>query len=124
MAQYTQMTPEDFWFIMAERQWRSCRVWRSADDQLTLAPANGDHAVHRQDTGLQRSVHRSAVHNGGSGHLHRTEGMGIQRQTVQGTADGVDDPAQQFPAHADVRYPAGAPGHTARRYAAAAQQTR
>ncbi len=46
------------------------------DDELTLAAANGDHRVDGLDAGLQRLVHRLAVHHAGRLQLERATALG------------------------------------------------
>ena len=87
-----------------------------ADDELPLAPANGDHGVDGQDAGLHGGIHGGAVHDGRSGAFHLAEVVGLEGLAVQGTADGVHHPAQQVLAHGHVADAAGASDHGARRH--------
>ena len=65
-----------------------------ADDQLTLAAANGDHRVDGLDAGLQRLLDRLAVKDSGRRRLNGTiVGSFDWAFTVDGLAQRVDDTA-------------------------------
>jgi hypothetical protein len=53
-----------------------------ADDQLALAAADRDHAVDGLDAGLQRLLHRLAVHNAGRDALDGVVRGGLDRPAV------------------------------------------
>src|SRR5690606_31338560 len=69
-----------------------------ADDQLPLAPADGDHGVDGLPPRLQGGVHRLAVDDAGGRRFHRAElDAGVDgARFVQGLTHGVDHPAQQL----------------------------
>ena len=78
-----------------------------ADDQLTLAPADGEHGVDSQDAGLHGGIHRLAVHDAGSGGLDGGVALGSDGTlAVYRDAQGVDDPAQKALAHGQTGGPA------------------
>ena len=72
-----------------------------ADDQLALAPADGNHGVDGLDAGLHRGVHRLAHHHVGRGALHGHGLFGSHR------AFAVQRPAQRVNHTANQRVPHG-----------------
>ena len=79
-----------------------------ADDQLPLAPANGNHGVNGLDSGLHRRIHRLADHHVGSHLLHRPGARGADGAlAVQGTAQGVNNPPDQRVTHRNLNNLAG-----------------
>ena len=80
-----------------------------ADDQLTLAPADGEQSVDGQQAGLHGLIDRLAVDDAGSGPLHGVEGVGLDGvAAVDGAAQGIHHPAQEAFAHRDAGHLAGA----------------
>ena len=76
-----------------------------ADDELPLAPADGEHGVHRQKAGLHGGVHRLAVQDAGGRGLDGPVVRGADvAPAVDGLAQGVHHPAQEGVAH---RHPGG-----------------
>src|SRR5258705_3274672 len=68
-----------------------------ADDQLALAAADGNHAVDRLQTGLQRLFDRLARDNTGRFELDTPALFGIDRSTaVDRFAQGIDHPADDL----------------------------
>ena len=81
-----------------------------ADDQLALAAADRGHRVDRLDAGLQRLVHRLALHDAGRLQL---EGAAARRSSISprpsiGVAERVDDAAEVAVADGDREDLAGA----------------
>ncbi len=67
-----------------------------ADDQLTLAAADGDHRVDGLDACLHGRVNALAHHHVGGDTLHRAELAGLDRTfSVDGLADRVHDAPDQ-----------------------------
>ena len=81
-----------------------------ADDQLPLAPADVGHGVDRLDAGLQRLLHRLALHHRGRLQLQGPGGLGLDVALgVQRAAQRVDHPAEEAVAHRYRQHPAGVP---------------
>ena len=81
-----------------------------ADDQLALAPADVGHGVDRLDAGLQRLLHRLALHHRRGLELQGPGGLGLDvALAVQGAAQRVDHPAQEAVADRHRQDPAGVP---------------
>ena len=77
------------------------------DDELPLAPADGEHGVHRQKAGLHGGVHRLAVQDAGGRGLDGPVVRGADvALAVDGLAQGVHHPAQEGVAHG---HPGGLP---------------
>ena len=71
-----------------------------ADDQLALAAADGNHAVDRFQTGLQRLFDRLARDNTGRFELDTPALFGIDRSTaIDRFAQGIDHAADKLFAH-------------------------
>ena len=71
-----------------------------ADDQLTLAAANGDHRVDGLDAGLEWDTDALALENAGRGRLDRVEADGVDRAlAVDRLTQRVDDAADERLAH-------------------------
>src|SRR5579875_1371359 len=67
-----------------------------ADDQLPLAAADRGHRVDGLDAGLQRLLHRLAVHHRRRLGLQRAQLGGLDRPlAVQRLAERPDDPAEE-----------------------------
>src|SRR5690606_23090994 len=67
-----------------------------ADDELALAAADGDHRVDRLDAGLQRLVHRLALHDAGRLELEGATTLRLDlAEPVDRVAERVDDPAEE-----------------------------
>ena len=65
-----------------------------ADDQFSLAAANGDHGIDGFDTGLQRNVHRFPVDNARCGHFNGAVVFGGDRAfPIDGLAQRIDHAA-------------------------------
>ena len=80
------------------------------DDQLALAAADGGHGVDGLDAGLQRLLHRLALHDRGGLQLQGAPALGLDlAQAVERTAEGVDDAAEVAVADRDREDLAGAP---------------
>ncbi len=80
-----------------------------ADDQLTLAAADGDHGVDGLDAGLHRLVHTLALHDARRLQLERaTTGGRDLAETVDRVAERVDDAAEVAVADGDREHLAGA----------------
>ena len=80
-----------------------------ADDQLTLAAADGDHGVDGLDAGLQRLLDRLTVDDAGSAALNGAVLGGLDGAcTVDGLAQCVDHAADQGIAHRHGHHLAGA----------------
>ena len=78
-----------------------------ADDQLPLAPPDGNHGVDGLDSGLHRGVHRLAHHHVGSNRFGGTAaGGGYRPLAVQRPAQGVDHAADEGVADRDFDDPA------------------
>ena len=76
-----------------------------ADDQLSLAPAYGDHAVDALDPGLDGGIHRLPSHHVGRYYFHGTKLVPFNWSlAIQWPPQGVYHPSQQRFAH-------GHPGH-------------
>ena len=74
-----------------------------ADDQLALAAADRDHGVDRLDAGLERLVHRLALHDARRLELGGTRLLGLDLAlAVERPAERVDDAAQQLLADRDL----------------------
>ena len=85
-----------------------------ADDQLPLAPPDGDQRVDGLDAGLHRLVHRLATGDARGLDLHAAPGdAGERALAVDRLAQGVDHPAQQAVADRHVEDAAGGPHHLA-----------
>jgi hypothetical protein len=79
-----------------------------ADDQLALAAADVGHGVDRLDTGLQRLLHRLALHHRRRLELQGPGGLGLDvAPAVQRAAQRVDHPAEEAVAHRHRQHPAG-----------------
>jgi hypothetical protein len=63
-----------------------------ADDQLALAPADGDHAVDRLDTGLERLGHRLARGDAGRLEFQRAAQRRVDGALAVERADPADRP--------------------------------
>ncbi len=71
-----------------------------ADDQLALAAADRNHGVDGLDAGLQRLLHRAAIHYAGRDGFHRTRFAGSNGPfAVDGFAQRVHYAANQSFAH-------------------------
>ena len=82
-----------------------------ADDQLPLAPADGDHGVDGQDARLEGPVHRLPGDHAGGLVLNGPGLGGLDgAQAVDGLAQGVHRAAQHGVPHGDAGGPAGALG--------------
>ena len=82
-----------------------------ADDQLTLATADGDHGVDGHETGLHRLAHRLARHDAGGLELDgATVGRVNRAEAVDGLAERVHDTAEHGVPDGDVH---DAPGGAA-----------
>ena len=80
-----------------------------ADDQLTLAPADGEHGVDGQNARLHGGVHRLTVNNAGRRALdHAVFVHGDVSAAVDGRAQGVHHAANHAVGHADTGGLAGA----------------
>ena len=80
-----------------------------ADDQLTLAPANGHQGIDGLDAGLQRHGHRLSGDNAGGRAFHRSGVGGQQRAAaVHRAAQAVYHAADQLLAHRHLHYLPGA----------------
>ena len=80
-----------------------------ADDQLTLAAADGDHGVDGLDAGLQRLLDGLALDDAGGAALNGAVLGGLDGAcAVDGLAQCVDDTADQCLAHRDGHDLAGA----------------
>src|SRR5574337_1269679 len=67
-----------------------------ADDQLALAAAHRHGGVHRLQPGRERARYRRALEDAGGFGLDRPQRRRVQwLPTITGTAQGIDDPAQQ-----------------------------
>ena len=74
-----------------------------ADDQLTLAAADGEHGVDGQDAGVKRGIHALALQNAGGLLLDGVVAFGVHRAlAVNGLAQRVDDAAQETITHRDA----------------------
>ncbi len=81
-----------------------------ADDQLALAPADGDHGVDGLDPGLQRLVHGLAAHDARRLDLHPAVDTADDGPlAVDRLAEGVDHAAQHGVADKDGQDAAGRP---------------
>ena len=79
------------------------------DDELTLAAANGDHAVDGLDTGLKRHGNGLTLDDAGRGAFHRGIAGGFHRAfAIDGRTEGIDDTADEGFAHRDRHNTAGA----------------
>ena len=79
-----------------------------ADDQLSLAAADGDHGVNGLDTRVHRRVDALAHHHVGGDALHRPGALVANGAlAVQGAPQGVHHPAQQPLAHRHLDDAAG-----------------
>ena len=79
-----------------------------ADNQLPLAPANGNHGVNGLDAGLHRRIYRLAHHHVGGHLFHRAGAARVDGAlAVQGTAQRVHHPADQGVAHGNFDNLAG-----------------
>jgi hypothetical protein len=80
-----------------------------ADDQLTLAASDGDHAVDGLNAGLKRLFDGAAFDDAGSDALHGVVLGGVDGPfAVDGVAEGVDDTANQAGADGDGHNAIGA----------------
>ena len=74
-----------------------------SDNQLPLAPADGEHGINGQNAGFHRSCHRASVRNGRCLLLH---GIKICRLdgalAVQGLSQGVDHSSEKSFAYGDT----------------------
>ena len=71
-----------------------------ADDELPLAPADGNHGVNGLDARMHRRVHVLALHHPGGDALQRAVLLEPDGAfAVQGLSQGVDDAANQAFAH-------------------------
>ena len=86
-----------------------------ADDQLTLAAADGDHGVHGLEARLQRLLHGLAEHHARSLALQRhLESLARQLAlAVEGLAQRIDDAAEERLVDLDGGNAAGALGNHA-----------
>ena len=72
------------------------------------APADVGHGVDRLDAGLQRLLHRLALHHRGRLQLKGPGGLGLDvALAVQGAAERVDHPAEEAVADRHRQHPAG-----------------
>src|SRR5689334_9672607 len=97
--------------LVQDRVDRDRRLARRAvaDDQLALAAADVRHRVDRLDAGLQRLLHRLALHNARSLPLDRARLRRLDRPlAVERIAERVDDAAEQPLTDRDRRDLAGA----------------
>ena len=79
-----------------------------ADDQLTLATADGDHRVDGLDAGLQRNADAFAFDDAGSRGFDRAVLLGVDGAfAVNGHAQRVDDAADHGLAHRHGHHAAG-----------------
>ena len=80
-----------------------------AEDQFALAAPDGDERVDDLETGLERHVDGGTGHDRGGGTFCRQAGSGRHGPTaIKGTAQGIDDTAEQGVAHAHIHDPARA----------------
>ena len=80
-----------------------------SDDELALAAADGDHGVHRLDSGLERLLHRLPGDDARSDALHRARFGRLDRSlAVQRTAQGVHHAPLHGLAHRHLQDPPGA----------------
>ena len=71
-----------------------------ADDELALAAPDGDHGVDGLEPGLERLLHRAAVHHAGRVALDRPGLLGVDGTlAVHRLAEGIDDTTDQGLAH-------------------------
>ena len=86
-----------------------------ADDELPLAPADGEHGVDGQKAGLHGGVHRLAVQDAGGGGLQGPVALRLDGPlAVHRHAQGVHHPAQITLPHRHAGGFQGAAYHTAR----------
>ena len=94
-----------------------------ADDQLPLAPADGDHGVDGQDTGLQGNIHRLPGDHAAGLMLNGTGLRGLDgAEAVNGLAQHIHHTADQTVAYGHVGRTSGAAHHGALLYAGLAAQ--
>src|SRR5699024_10657867 len=85
-----------------------------ADDQLTLAPADGKHAVDGLDAGLEGLFNGLTVNNAGSGAFNGPELLGVNGAcTIDGLAQGNDDTADHGFDYGNGYHPSGPLDHAA-----------
>ncbi len=85
-----------------------------ADDQLTLAAADGEHGVDGEDAGVERRIHALALQNAGGLLLDGVVAHSFNGAlAVDGLAQRVDDTAQEAIAHRDAGTLAAAGHHGA-----------
>jgi hypothetical protein len=74
-----------------------------ADNQLTLATADGDHGIDRLETGLDGLVDGTAGKNAGGLDLGTAALLGLDGAlAVDGVTQGIDDTAEQLRTDGDV----------------------
>ena len=100
-----------FWLMIVSTATVVLPVCAVADDELALATADRGHRVDRLDAGLQRLVHRLALHDAGRLQLERATGLGLDlAEAVDRLAERVDDAAEEGVADGDREDLAGAAG--------------
>ena len=79
-----------------------------ADDELTLATANGHHSVDGKKTRLDRLAHRLALHDARSLELNGTTVRSSDgAEAVDGLTERINDAAKHRVAHGDIHDSAG-----------------